>query len=359
MKQSHNQTLIKTLFDMQKFVQVIFGILIFLTGLFLVKSVEAYTYPIYELGNCRDFRECHLYCEIPVNKAACWSYSVYGVKDVLGDETAETKVAELGVTFPIAQLGNCTTLAACKNFCNISTNQTTCAAFAQSHGLANKESVVTKAQTELGCATKEDCKEFCAKEENRDACTSFAKKYHLKTVAVNPTLEAAKTELGCATIDACRAFCAKEENRTKCSEFGKKNGKGGARKEELVGRAKQELGCTSFEDCRAFCQDKTNADKCRNFGSSIRTKPLEQTGVVGDCKTAAECKKACTDHPEKCPTFPKLNNSSGSGSLNSGRGSLNSGPGSLNSGRKLNELNDETEVETETEKSPPPIFNSF
>jgi len=83
-----------------KHIRTLFVIFTLLTLIFWGKQrVSAYEFPIVELGNCRDVRECHLYCEIPSHKAACWSYSVYETVSVLGDESPETKVSALGITF--------------------------------------------------------------------------------------------------------------------------------------------------------------------------------------------------------------------------------------------------------------------
>ena len=278
------------------------SIIVFIIG---SQIAQAYEYPIYELGNCRDTKECHLYCEIPENHAACWSYSVYGARDVLGDETPETKVADLGITFPIAELGNCTSIASCKTFCVSSQNQEACQIFAESHGLTKKERVVEKAQTELGCTTLESCKSFCENAANQETCSSFAKRYNLKTVAKNRMLELAKTELGCTSLQECRALCAQTENHAKCVGLAQKMGQGDTRKEELLQKAKLELGCTSFEDCRTFCQNKENADKCRSFGQAIKMGVKNRIMEKGDCESNEECRKVCETDPQKCPTFPK------------------------------------------------------
>lgn len=270
--------------------------------LFLSKfsPVRAVQYPIPQLGNCRDQYECHLYCEIPDNHASCWSYSVYGI-NVLGDESPEDKLALLGITFPVTELGNCATLNECRAYCDQEANKPACRTFAQTKKLTSKEIIIDKARSELGCSTVETCKVFCSEERSKGTCQTFAKKYHLRMVARDTMLEAARTELGCTTREQCKALCALPENGERCETLGKKFGKVSVR-EQLVERAKTELGCTSFASCRTFCQDKTNRDACRNFGAAVRTL---QNKTNKDCGTPLECRKACAANPDKCPDFPK------------------------------------------------------
>ena len=283
--------------------------LLLLSFHFVSSGSKAYEFPIHELGNCRDGRECHLYCEIPDNKAACWSYSVYGYKgDVLAEasESAEAKVATFGITFPVTELGNCATVAACKAFCTITQNQLACQTFAKNHNQQIKDRIAAKAKEELGCGSAAECKTFCEQETNRDVCEAFAKKYHLRGEVKNKLIDLAKTELGCTTQDQCRSLCAQPENRDKCQTFAQNHNlnNDNQRREELVTEAKQLLGCTSFDDCKAFCQNPANRDKCRNFGTTVSQR-LNTTNPVGNCTTVEECRKVCQEHPDKCPTFPR------------------------------------------------------
>lgn len=294
---------------MKKLLQFFVYLSVFLFAAFLIKSAQATTFPVSELGNCRDYQECHLYCAIPKNQAACWSYKVYVQHgQVLAEESGEDKVKALGITFPITELGGCNNINECKAFCDDSANKDACMAFSKKKGLDKKQSLVERAKADLGCNSIEECKTFCAEETNKDACETFAKKYNLKGPAKQPLLEAAKTELGCTSLDACKQFCATSENKEKCEALGKKFGVKDERRETLVETAKRELGCTSFEDCKAFCQNKENQDKCRNFGTAVRSKLpeviKEQLKELGECKSVEECRKVCAENPGKCPGFP-------------------------------------------------------
>lgn len=288
--------------------KIIFISLLLFLSLFVGAKMYAYQFPITQLGDCRDSQECHLYCEVSEHKPACWSYSVYGVKEnVLGDEAAETKLSTLGITFPISELGNCVNLSSCKAYCSLTQNLASCQTFAKSHGLTNKEKIVEKAQTELGCNSTTECQAFCDQETNQTACKAFAQKYHLKLQTKNKLIEAAQNQLGCASLTACRQFCALPENQDKCQQFAKQYGLDtNSQREQLVATAKERLGCTSFEDCREFCQTPENVDQCQNFGQAIKEQVQQKLEERFSCDTNEECRKQCQEHPDNCPGFPNL-----------------------------------------------------
>lgn len=276
---------------------------VFLIG---TKLVSAYEYPIPELGNCQNQRECHLYCEIPKNHAACWSYSTY-MSQVLGETTPEEKMTALGISFPVTDLGNCPNLAACKAYCEAEENAARCQVFSQKTGLAGDERVLEKAGEELGCTTKKDCRAFCEQSDNRSKCTAFARRYHLKGNVKEKLLNEAKKTLGCISHDECKEYCTKKENRDRCENLGKKfHVEKDSKKERLVEAAQEKLGCTSFADCKAFCQNELNRDKCRNFGQQVsegaKLKNLQNKGI---CNTVDECRQVCSESPDKCPGFNK------------------------------------------------------
>src|SRR3989338_7073877 len=94
---------------MMKYLKYFLSLLIILV-IYVIRSQTAfgYQFPVPELGNCRDQKECFLYCQIPLHKPACWSYGVYATKEnVLGETTVEESLSRLGIAFPVPELGNC------------------------------------------------------------------------------------------------------------------------------------------------------------------------------------------------------------------------------------------------------------
>lgn len=89
----------------------------------------------------------------------------------------------LNLTFPVKELGGCTTLESCSNYCEDPVNYNSCASFAKKNGFYKDDVTVyatdefyQDAQSELGCNSRDDCMNFCSQEANFDACSAFAKR---------------------------------------------------------------------------------------------------------------------------------------------------------------------------------------
>ena len=276
-------------------------------------------YPIPELGYCRDAKECSLYCEIPQNKAACWSYGTYRLgTQVLGESTlsAEEKRAmeeqarELGITFPIAELGGCTGPQECRDFCEKPVNHTTCMAFAQKYGLnegegrgVNEAEILNAARTELGCTSMESCRAIC--EQDHARCRAFAQRHGLSQYeeagsSKGEILEKAKQELGCSSFEECGRVC--ETNQTRCMEFAKRHG---IYEEDRVeeGRSQRPGGCDSEESCRRYCQE--HPSECPGYQEYPEGQMPSPGSFVAPsgCRTEAECQAFCQANPSSCPGF--------------------------------------------------------
>lgn len=305
-----------------------------------LRTANAVYYPIPELGYCSSERECELYCEIPKNTPACWSYDKYVMnasESVLGEETGPE------LTYPIAELGKCASANDCFIYCNKPQNQKACYNFAKTKGLVKEietdptlQKAVEAAKTELGCESKEVCRSLCNQPENFDKCRTFAQKYSLlKSQSQNreplseEILTAAQTELGCNSQETCADVCHQKENRKKCKEFAEKYNLGSPPKPQMPQEMMQQSqgspsaankptpfvkgpgDCASEEECRKYCEK--HPKECPGFLTKPSLTPgaqkiLDEKGQFlgpAGCKTEAECKAYCTKHPKECPGFPK------------------------------------------------------
>lgn len=299
----------------------IFNILYLIFGAISVSASP--TYPISSLDNCRDQKECKLYCEIPQNTPACWSYGKYVMNsDVLGESA-------VNITYPIGELGNCNSAQECFLYCAQPKNHEACENFAENHGLvkedeeeddmddAKKEELLTAAKTELGCNSKKACMALCNDPNNMDKCRTFAQKHGLDRGGPPPEImQKAKSELGCDSETSCMNFCQNPQNQNKCFEFAKKNGmmreEDAKRMEEMMEKKKQmmeaaktELGCDSFESCGKICSDPANREKCMNMGRKFgmvreEVRPMS-SNMQKPCTSETECKAYCQSHPDECP----------------------------------------------------------
>lgn len=304
-----------------------------------VSAQTRLTYPIPELGYCRDAKECYLYCEIPENKAACWSYGKYRVgSDVLGVTTMspdekrmmEEKARQYGITFPIAELGNCAGPQECRDFCEQPANQTACMAFAKKKGFdkemegsdgmdaTKRDELLRAARSELGCTSMESCSRVC--ESNPERCDAFARRHGVSHTSTSRSsysseekqrlLEKARSELGCTSMESCKTTC--EQNPQRCMEFAKRHGF--AKREDSSGEQQRDTAptygaqrfgngnCDSEESCKKYCQE--HPDECPGFKGYARA--TEDGGTYmgpSGCRTEEECRSWCNDHPDTCPGF--------------------------------------------------------
>lgn len=320
---------------MNKRLGFIITVILFPVSFFLLPEVSAQSllqYPISELGFCRDAKECYLYCEIPEHKAACWSYGEFRLgQQVLGETTLspeerramEEKARELGITFPIAELGNCAGPQECRDFCESPANHTSCMNFAGKHGFSeesqegsqvNEAQILAAAQTELGCSSKESCHAVCERDHER--CMAFAKRHGLYREEVRDggsekerLMEEARSELGCTSMESCSRVC--EQDPKRCMEFAKRHGfDQGSAGGEYEGEQQRTGpgGCSSEESCRRYCQE--HPSECPGYREhSEGLTPQESFVAPSGCRTEAECEAYCRNNPTLCPGYTEAQTS--------------------------------------------------
>lgn len=272
---------------------LLFSLIIFsLVGTSFAQQIQ---YPIAQLGNCRDSQECFYYCEIPRNTPVCWSYGKYILhKDVLGDATkSPDQIAkDHGITFPIAELGNCNSPQECMQYCNIPANQQACSDFGHKKGLiqentstqqsVDESKIVADAKTQLGCNSKDTCMAFCNDPANQQKCQQFAQSEGLNQnhndqqntpqPSIPPTVfQATKQELGCDSETTCMDYCNNPDHYQKCQQFAQEhnlmqqqNQQGQEQQREQQHAAPSGASspppCADQASCMQWCKD--NPDKC-------------------------------------------------------------------------------------------------
>lgn len=223
---------------------------------------------------------------------------------VFAQETSQEIAKKYGIVFPIAELGNCTSLSSCREFCEDPVNQNTCVEFAKKKGFYREDKVETdirnndfweKTRLELGCDSESSCRALCEQPQNFDKCSTFAKEQglnggHTEDPARAQILEKAKTVLGCNSYESCTLYCSQDANREKCSQFAQQVGLRGG--EKRVGPG----GCTSEETCAQFCSDPNNYQVCSGFTSSTGGK----FSGPGGCNSEESCRAYCQTRPQEC-----------------------------------------------------------
>lgn len=134
-----------------------------------------------------------------------------------------------GITFPIEELGNCKNFDACKNFCADINNKDVCISYAKQKGfyqehqtqstsnLKSDEEILKLAKVELGCNSHDACMSICDQKGNWSKCEEFAHKHGLGGPEMKKMKEAMDT-LGCNTPSSCMEFCKNPLNMKKCMD---------------------------------------------------------------------------------------------------------------------------------------------
>ncbi len=193
-----------------------------------------------------------------------------------------TVFAQSGITFPIAELENCTNATSCKTFCDNSKNHQSCTDFAKKHNLSDSsssdEEILKLARVELGCSSYDSCMQFCEEENNMETCMDFAARHNLMQDApqMKQQMSALKNLLGCNSMKACMDFCNSPANMQKCMEVFKQAGFSVEASYSGPG------GCNSEQSCQAYCEK--NPKECG--GDNFQSEPPEVwcSKVASDCK---------------------------------------------------------------------------
>ncbi|MBX4215467.1 hypothetical protein KW797_00765 [Candidatus Parcubacteria bacterium] len=261
--------------------------------------------------------------------------------------SAEEKSSNLqGVTFPVAELGNCADQGSCKTYCNDSANMPACVEFAKSHGLISQAEAdrgkifaeqLKKDGGPGGCKSAEECKVYCENVANLKACIEFAKKHKLndeRTAEAEKLTkyiaEGGETPGKCSSKEACQAYCQDFAHGDECRAFAEKAGLTTSQGKNVVPpgqfqkltslakEGKTPGRCTSAESCKAYCQDAAHRTECIAFGKEAglieehQADALERTGGVGPggCTSADACRAYCNDqaHRDECFQFAEEHN---------------------------------------------------
>jgi len=258
-----------------------------IVSLFFVGIVSAQTsqvtFPIPELGGCKDVKACKAYCDIKSNMLACVNYAEG--KDMISKEEATIAKRVLPKIQAKETPGNCDSRESCDSYCRENSDHIDeCISFAEDLDVLSKDELaqakkVAKALKEGaelpgGCKGKDSCENYCADTNHIDECLSFAEKSGIIPEAelveakkVSKFLKDGTTPGKCKTKEECMNYCASDNHFEECLNFAEKAGM--APKEELemarkVG-GKGPGGCKSGAECQSYCEDPAHAKECSQF----------------------------------------------------------------------------------------------
>lgn len=314
---------------------------IYAQNLPIVSDVEKLTYPIKDLGNCKNPGDCRSYCDKGANMTACVAYAEKN--NLLSGE-------ELRISKLIAEKmkagkmpGGCKSRAECESYCegNVkSINE--CIAFAEEVGVIGPEDLaqarmVAKALEDGatlpgGCKDKKSCESYCADGVHIDECLTFAGKAGFMTPEelaeaqkVAQFLKDGTTPGKCMSKAACKDYCDKDDNFSECIGFAEKAGFVSKEDADMARRVggKGPGGCRSKDACEEFCGREENSDACLDFAieKDLLTAQQEKqiAGVADEIKKGlsevpAEARpavEACLSGQIGAPAYEKLMNGTG------------------------------------------------
>ncbi|MCR4322738.1 MAG: Kazal-type serine protease inhibitor [Candidatus Azambacteria bacterium] len=245
------------------------------------------------------------------------------------DTTSTTTDDVIGISFPIAELGNCADQNACRTYCDDLNNKDACVAFARTHRLISRDDEQRVKNLPKvgpgGCTSGDECRVYCDDPANEAECASFATKHDITVKKGEEVRERARLirELGgpgqCQSAGECRAFCENPAHQGECLAFAEKHNLIGKEKIRAAKKVMEEGGpggCTTEKECRAYCENQDNMTECVKFGEeqglispeeAARIKKMPLIGP-GGCK-GEQCKIYCDnpDNFETCIAFAEEN----------------------------------------------------
>lgn len=286
-------------------------IVFFLTiGSVFGSSEKDITFPVAELGGCKDEAECLAFCDKPENKMSpCFPFAKKHnlvTKEELDRAERFTKIAIAGGP------GWCRTNEGCsvEVFCNDFAHLDRCVTFAEENNFATHDELEKARQVAEGmkkgakppgnCRGENECKIYCRLEGNWQECLKWQEDIGVPFV-LSPEaqkfvdlIKSGKSAGGCKTKGECEAYCADPAHSEECLEmaaaagFITKDEAGLAKKYGSTGPG----GCKSEGDCQAFCNQPYNQKVCLSYADEHGINVAFQG--PGGCSDASSCTAYCT-----------------------------------------------------------------
>ena len=241
------------------------------------------------------------------------------------------------IKYPIAELGNCGSQAACQAHCDQTGNMESCVDYGLKNAmlsqgeatLAKKAIAKIKAgQTPGGCDSKESCQRFCQDNiTDLNSCIAFATEIGVPESEIAQAKKIAQAlEKGanlpgsCTGKTSCESYCQDSSHMDECLAFAEAaqilpgNEIAEAKKVAVfLKNGKMPGGCKSKSDCQVYCEASDHFDECISFAENAQLITKEEAEVAkkvggqgpGGCKSQATCEAYCnkTENAKACSDF--------------------------------------------------------
>lgn len=301
-----------------------------------VQAQNNITYPIAELGGCKNKTECKAYCDQIDHIQQCINFAEQHNLLSAQEIKEARKIAKVG-TGP----GGCTSKAACQAYCDNIQHINECLQFAEEHDIIPKSEIaearkVAKAvnagvKFPGGCTSKASCDAYCSVAAHMEECLNFAEAAGLisqkelkEAKKVLPFMLRGEMPGGCTAKASCDAYCAVTAHMEECLNFAEKAGFI-SKKEAAEARrmlpfmlsGQMPGGCTDKTSCDAYCKNPDHTDECIDFAVKAglmnkteaamikKMKGFMQQGGPGGCQSKEECEAYCSrpGHEQECQAF--------------------------------------------------------
>lgn len=261
-------------------------------------------------------------------------------------EPTDAEIAKSGITFPITELGNCSSKSECRDYCNKTENMSTCIAFARSHGLMTKDEAdqADKFREKItaggpgGCRSPLECETYCNNVTHIKECLAFAEREGFTDPEIDEAKKIAayldsggKMPGGCTSKESCMKYCGDFSHARECFEFATSAGlaQEGFEDEdfgerppspeqfkkliEFVESGETPGRCRSKNECESYCRDSSHFEECITFGQKIGFVSEKEAEIArkiggkgpGNCDSHKSCTEYCNNpaNQEVCFKF--------------------------------------------------------
>ena len=293
-------------------------------------DADKISYPVKELGNCKDRQDCKAYCDKSEHQETCLIFAERNglmKKQEIDQAKKVLKLTKEGVNTP----GSCKNEAECNIYCEDTAHLDECVKFGEQAGLLSPEEVKMIKKTggvgPGGCKGKKVCDAYCDDEAHLEECINFAEQNGLLSPQEKEMIKrtGGKGPGGCKSKETCDAYCRDEFHFDECIEFGHQNGMMSDEEYEMAKKMGPKMmkeggpgGCKGKEECDAFCGKPENFETCIEFGHQNGMMSDEEyemakkmgpekmmKGGPGGCKGKEECEAFCNNpqNAEECVKF--------------------------------------------------------
>lgn len=309
---------------------------VFFFGVANAKSVFDIAYPVSELGNCADRRECKTYCDDETNTDACYAFAKeYGVEITVSKDKM-VKIPDIGP-------GGCKGIKECRSYCDDVNHTKECFDFGKAHNLIDSKEEknlekVLEGGGPGGCTSEDTCRTYCNDAAHLDECVKFGEQKGLlspeeaalmKKEGFESTLGQKQQKGfqgpgGCKSDKECKDYCDDSANQETCISYGVEHGFMTLKEAERARKFVSQIGpggCKK-EECKTYCDDSAHAEECFSFAEkngliskdeALKVRQVNQfaeQGGPGGCKGREACGAYCEDeaHQKECASFSKEHN---------------------------------------------------